>query len=184
MTTVPLSLLAIVLGALAVGGAIAALMAPGRVIAALRAFPRSMPWGVGLMLGSGAIFLLFLRNETLADFERLKPVLMLVFGGAAVGMCFYVRDLLAVRGLALAMMILAKVMVDAARWHESQWRWVITTLAYVYVVMGMWLTVSPWRLRDWFAMATASESRLRALMIAKLVGGLALILLGLTIYRV
>jgi hypothetical protein len=179
---IALSTLSLSLGAALAGAQLFALAKPKQFAEGLRAFPRSATWGYVLMLGSAAVFLAFLKNETLADFERLKPTLMVVFAAAAVGICVYVRDFLAVRGLAVAMMILAKVMVDVARWHESSWRLVIVTWAYLLVVAGMWLTVSPWRLRDVIAWQTASDSRLRATSVLRLAFGLALMLLGATVY--
>jgi len=179
---IALSTLSLSLGALIAGVQMFALAKPKQFTGALRAFPRSATWGYALMLGSAAVFLMFLKNETLADFERLKPALMLVFAAASVGICVYVRDFLAVRGLALAVMILAKVMVDVARWHESPWRLVIVVWAYLLVVAGMWLTVSPWRMRDLIAWATASEGRVRSLAAARLAFGLLLVLLGVLVF--
>jgi hypothetical protein len=60
----------------------------------------------------------------------------------------YVRDFLAVRGAALVMLLLAKLMVETARWVDTQWRLVIVIWAYGLVVGGMWFTISPWRMRD------------------------------------
>jgi hypothetical protein len=181
---IALSTLSLALGALIAAVQLFALAKPKQFAEGLRAFPRSATWGYVLMLGSAAVFLMFLRNETLADFERLKPALMVVFAAASVGICVYVRDFLAVRGLALAAMILAKVMVDVSRPHlaESRWVLVIPVWAYLLVAVGMWLTVSPWRLRDMIVWATANEGRVRLLAAARLAFGLAMVLLGLTVY--
>jgi Kef-type K+ transport system membrane component KefB len=81
------------------------------------------------------------------------------------------------------LLVAAKLLVDTARWADTEWRLVITTLAYLWVIAGMWLTVSPWRLRDLLNWATATERRTRCLSAVRLVFALFLIGLGLTVYR-
>jgi len=100
-----------------------------------------------------------------------------------IGTCFYVRDYLAVRGLAVVLLLCAKLMVDTARMEETDWRLVIVTLAYVWVFAGMWLTISPWRLRDLIHWATASEQRTRLLSGLRLGFALLVVALGLTVFK-
>jgi hypothetical protein len=146
-------------------------------------FPRSRPLGYFLMLLATVWFLWNVRNETLADFTKYKPALLLGFAAIGVLTCIYVSDFLAARGLALVLLLLAKVMVDTARWHESEWRWLISGLAYIWVIAGIWFTISPWRMRDFLAWHNATDSRIRALAGARLVVALVLVLLGLTTFR-
>ena len=47
----------------------------------------------------------------------------------------------------------------------------------------MWLTVSPWRLRDLANWITASEQRIRLFTGARVAFGVFVILLGLTVFR-
>lgn len=147
-------------------------------------FPRSQSLGWVLVLGATAWFLRHVQNETLADFSRFKPYLLAGFAAIGVLTCVYVNDFLAARGLALMMLLVAKLMVDTARWHASGWRWVIATLAYAWVFAGIWLTISPWRLRDFLEWQNRTDQRLRALAFARLALAVLLIVLGLTVYRV
>ena len=50
----------------------------------------------------------------------------------------------AVRGLAVVLLLLGKVMVDTGRPHlgETPWVLVIQTWAYVLVVAGIWLSIA------------------------------------------
>lgn len=146
-------------------------------------FPRSKPIGIVLMLAATAWFLWNLKNETLADFSKFKPYLLAGFAAIGVLTCVYVSDFLAARGLALLLMLLGKVMVDTARWHESDWRWVISALAYLWVVAGMWLTISPWRLRDFLEWHNRTDQRIRTLAGARLLVAVLLVGLGLTAFR-
>jgi hypothetical protein len=156
---------------------------PGDYRSALRAFPRSPAWGTALMLAATAWFLWNLNRENISDFAAFKPYLLGGFAAVGIGACFYLRDFLAVRGLAILYLLLAKVMVDTARWVDTDWRLVVTTWAYVLVVLGMWLTVAPYRLRDWIQWTTDSDRRMAIGLVVRLVFGLGVALLGLTAFR-
>src|SRR5207244_5436943 len=125
----------------------------------VRKFPRSEPWGYALMLLGTVWFLWNLNGENISDFAAYKKAMLIGFAAVGVATCIYVRDFLAVRGLAVVFLLLAKLMVDTARWEDTGWRLVIVTWAYVLVIAGMWFTVSPWRLRDLLNWGTATDQR-------------------------
>jgi len=180
-----LSTLSILLG-LAMGlPQIYGLLKPSTFTAAARKFPRSVPWGVALMLLGTVWFLWNLSQESIADFAAYKNLLFAGFAGVGLGTCIFVQDFLAVRGLAIVLLLLAKLMVDTGRTALEQTHWVlvIQCLAYVMVVAGIWLTVSPWRLRDWLNWGTANHQRLRLICGLKLAFGLFVAALGLTVFR-
>ena len=76
-------------------------------------------------------------------------------------------------------------MVDTGRPHLGETPWVLVnqTLAYVFVVAGIWFTVSPWRLRDLLNWATANEQRVKIGSSIRLAFGLFIAALGLTAFR-
>ncbi|HOX01605.1 MAG TPA: hypothetical protein P5555_04045 [Candidatus Paceibacterota bacterium] len=178
-----LSLLALLLGALIIAPALFALTRPEGFVAQARRFPRSRPWGFVLVPLATAWFLYYLSLETISDFAAFKPYMYVGFALLGALTCIYVQDFLAVRGLALVLMLLGKLMIDTALWADTAWRLVIIVWAYLIICAGMWLTVSPWRLRDLIDWATAEPARLRALMIARLGLGLFVAVLGLTAFR-
>ncbi|WCJ58676.1 hypothetical protein NXS98_13245 [Fontisphaera persica] len=182
MLTVKLSTLAVILGLAVLAPNLYGLWQPARFAAVARQFPRHWLTGVVLMLVSTAWFIYYVRWEEVADFEPLKPYLYGLFIAVGIGSCLFVRDFLAVRGAAVFMLLLAKLMVDTARWAESDWRLVIVVWAYVLVVAGIWLTVSPWRLRDWLQWATATEQRVRVGSALRAAFGLLVLLLGLFVF--
>lgn len=148
-----------------------------------RKFPRNVPLGMLLMAISTGWFVMNLKGESIADFEKAKPILYVLFIGVGIGTCVFVQDFLAARGLAVFLMLLGKLMVDTARWgSESDWRLVITGWAYVMVVAGMWVTISPWRLRAFLEWNTASVGRLRAISAVRLALALFVVALGLTVF--
>ncbi len=160
------------------------LVNPAGFGAAVRKFPRSVPWGYALMLLGTAWFLLNLNQESIADFAAWKNLLFLGFAAVGIGSCVFVQDFLAVRGLAVVLLLLAKLMVDLGRPHLTQTPFVLIfqAWAYVLVLAGMWFTVSPWRLRDLLNWTTASEKRIKVGCGIRLAFGLLIALLGLTVF--
>jgi hypothetical protein len=159
------------------------LMKPAAFAAAARKFPRSLPWGYALMLLGTAWFLWYLNQEAASDFLAYKKVLFAGFAGIGVAACIFLKDFLAVRGLAVVLLLLAKLMVDTARWVDTEWRLVIVVWAYVLVVAGMWFTVSPWRLRDLLLWATATEKKVKVGCALRLAFAVFVVILGMTAFR-
>src|SRR5215813_8517532 len=131
--------------------------------AAVRRFPRSLSWGWALMLLGTGWFLWNLSQESISDFAAYKNLLFAGFAAVGIGSCIYVQDFLAVRGLAVVLLLLAKLMVDSGRPYlaEAPLVLVIQTWAYVLVIAGIWFTISPWRLRDFLEWGTANEKRIK-----------------------
>jgi hypothetical protein len=183
MPEVKLSTLAVLLGLIVVLPNAYGVARPAALAAAARRFPRHIGVGTALMLAATGWFIFNVSHESLSDFARLKTAFFILFAAVGIGSCIFVRDFLAVRGVAVVALLLAKLMVDTARWVDTEWRLVIVVWAYLLVVAGMWFTISPWRLRDLLEWATATEQRTRRLSGLRLAFGLAVILLGLTVYR-
>jgi hypothetical protein len=178
--TLQLSLLAIVLGLGLAIPQVYGLVNPTAFAASVRSFSRSVPWGYALMVLGTAWFLFNLSQESISDFAAYKNVLFFGFAAVGIGSCIYVQDFLAVRGLAVVLLLLAKLMVDTGRPYlgTTPLVLVIQGWAYVLVVAGIWLTISPWRLRDWLQWATADEKRIKAGCVARLGFGLFVAVLG------
>ena len=149
----------------------------------LNSFPRSVPTGVFLMFIGTAWFLWNLNNERISDFAAYKNMMFVGFAGIGVATCVFIRDFLAARGLAIVLLLLAKQVVDSGRWIESDWRLVLVTWAYLWVIAGMWITISPWRLRDWIGWMTATPERIKYGCIARLAFGLLVAALGLFAFK-
>jgi hypothetical protein len=178
-----LSVLAILLGLIAALPSVYGVAKPGAFGNAARRFPRYTPVGYVLIIAATLWFLTLLKQESIADFAAFKPALYTLFAAVGLGACLFVKDYLPVRGLAVLYLLLAKLMVDTARWVETDWRLVITTWAYVLVILGMWFTISPWRLRDLLNWFTANEKRTRVVSGVRLAFGVFIVILGLTVYK-
>jgi hypothetical protein len=180
-----LSLLSILLGLGMAVPQVYGLVKPAGLAAAARKFPRHLPTGIFLMLLGTAWFVWNVKVEPIADFESMKPYMMAAFAAIGIGACFFVQDFLAVRGLAVVFLLLAKVMVDTGRPHigETPWVLLIQAWAYVFVLAGIWFTISPWRLRDLLNWATATEQRVKTGSAIRLAFALLVVTLGLTAFR-
>jgi hypothetical protein len=123
--------------------------------------------------------------EPVADFSVFKPYMIAGFIAVGILSCIFVRDFLAVRGLAVVLLLLAKLMVDTGRPHLGQSPWVllIQVWAYGLVVLGIWFTVTPWRLRDLLNWATETRARVLVACAIRLTFAILVIFLGLTAFR-
>lgn len=180
---ITLSNLSIGLGVLLIAGNMLGIVSPAKFKELLDNLPRSVPAGFVFMLSGTAWFMWNVNHESLSDFESLKPFLFFLFIAVGVGSCFFVQDFLAVRGLAVLMLLLGKLMVDTERWAQTEWRLIIAIWAYLLVVFGIWFTISPWRMRNFFKWEVATPGRIRLGSGVRLAFGVLLVVLGFTVYR-
>jgi len=119
------------------------------VTSALRQFPRSRT-ASALFFGLGAALFIFqLRNLSEADFGAYRQYLMGAFGALAVLAFFYVPDFLAVRGLAIWVLVGAAPFLRAAYMeYEHPQRLLIVTPIYLCIAAAIWIGAQPWRMRD------------------------------------
>lgn len=178
-----LSNLCIVLGLGAAVPQLYGLSNPAAFRDTLRKFPRNTGIGYVLMTIATAWFLWHVKQENIADFSAFKPVMYAGFAALGLGTCIFLKDFLAVRGLALVMMLLAKLVLDTQRWHDSNWRWVLGVVAYAWIVAGIWFTVSPWRCRDIIGWMTATDARVKIGCALRLALAVLVATLGATVFR-
>jgi hypothetical protein len=180
-----LSLLSILLG-LGLGvPQIYGLAKPRAFAAAVKKFPRNLAAGIVLMLLGTAWFLWIVNQEPIADFSAFKPYMMVGFAAVGILSCVFIQDFLAVRGLAVMLLLLGKLMVDTGRPHlgETPWVLLIQVWAYVLILAGMWFTIAPWRLRDLLNWATATDARIKIGSSIRLAFALLVLILGLTTFH-
>jgi len=122
MSELKLSTLSVILGLIVALPSAFGLLKPKAFADAARKFPRYTPAGYVLTLLGMAWFLYYLKQETVADFANLKSIFYFLFSAVGIGTCLFVRDFLPVRGLAVVFLLAAKLMVDTARWEETDWR--------------------------------------------------------------
>src|SRR3954470_21534192 len=112
MLQLKLSTLATCLGLLMALPSLLGVLKPAAFAQAARKFPRYTPIGWVLTLLATGWFLYYVSLETVQDFRSMKPFLYMLFSAVGIGTCIYVQDYLPVRGLAVLLLLCAKLMVD------------------------------------------------------------------------
>lgn len=114
---------------------------------ALYAFPRHRASAILLTLVNVVWVAVLLYHTPLGRFEVLKPLLFVLAPVTFWAVTKYMDELLAPRMLGGLLLLAAVPVLDAARWHESGWRLVLTVLAYLWIVWSIFLVLSPYRFR-------------------------------------
>jgi hypothetical protein len=132
--------------------------------AMLKAFPRSNRMA-NVCFGAAAVWFLYIVAH-LGEADLIIPR-SFMFGGfalLAVLSLIYMREFLAVRGLAALILVAAMPLLDAAymEWDKPQRRLMVAAV-YVAITLAIWLGAQPWRLRDFFGWLFAQPGRARAL---------------------
>jgi hypothetical protein len=121
------------------------------VTAALKALPRS-PSAAVVFFGVGTLcFLYRVWHLSPADFGEYRTLLIIGFAAVALLAFKYVPDFLAVRGLAILMLLGAMPLLDAAYMeYDHPQRLLMVTAVYLGIALAIYLGASPFRLRDFF----------------------------------
>jgi len=134
------------------------------VAASLKAFPRSSTAAM-VFFGSGAIWFLYrVWHLSAADFGDYRAILCIAFGAIALLSFKYVPDFLAVRGVAVLVLLGAGPLLDAAFMHYDQPQRLLTvSVVYLLIALAIYLGAVPYRLRDFFEWLFRAPGRSRVL---------------------
>lgn len=177
----------LIIGAVISAANVPGLVAPEKFAAWLRSFPRNKQIGAVLMIlntlwagwivftGNYSDFWIFPEHVIRTSVFFLAPMF-----------CFavirYADQYLAARGLGILLILAARPLLAAAFVEDSPSRYVITILAYVWVIMGIVFVAAPHRCRDAISWNIRTIARLRLLSWIRLAFGLALIFLAVAVY--
>ncbi len=177
-----LALIATVLGAFIMIVNVPAVVVPSLFRRTALSFPRSkapawlltafcLTWVAWVML-----------HAYLGRFEFLKPAIYAAGPIAFILMVVFMDELLAPRALGGLLLLIANPVMAAARWHESEWRLVITVIAYAWVMAGIMLVLAPYWFRHAVEFATRTNRRCVLLGLVRMAVGALVLLLGLKVY--
>ena len=183
MPELNLTNVALVIGVIAIVGRLPLLVAPALARRGIAAFPRHVLTGRLLALIAMAWGTYELFQMPMGFLDAWKPVLWGLAPVSYVLIIFFLDELLPVRALGGLLLLAPTPMLDAARWHPSPWRFVIIALAFAWVIWGMVLVVTPFRLRQAAAFWIATDGRCRLAGLLGVLVGAFLIALALTVYR-
>jgi hypothetical protein len=133
-------------------------------VAALKSMPRS-PAASYLLFGAAALW--FLNNVwhlSPADFGDYRVPLLFAFAAIAALSFKCVPDFLAVRGLAVLVLLGAwpVLMAGYMVWDHPQ-VYFLKVFVYLCIVLAIWLGTQPWRMRDFLEWLFARPGRSRGL---------------------
>jgi len=157
-------------------------LAPAASRTGLLAFPRHTTSAWVLTAASLLWVSWIIPHAALGRFEFLKPALYLLTPAAFFLLINFLDELLAARSLGGILLLAANPVLNFARWHDSPWRLALSTLAYVWVVIGIVLVLSPYMFRRWVLPMVDTDTRSRFAGFALAAGSAALLYLGFAVY--
>jgi hypothetical protein len=178
-----LAMLTCALGGLKIAGCLGSLYAPDQARRALTGFTRHEV--SGWILTAIDLFWagwLILHTPPFSAMPKIEPLVYLGAPLAFFLLVIFMDEMLAPRALGGLLLLIATPVLESARWHESEWTVVMKLIAYAWVVIGMFLVVSPYRYRQYVSLITGDGHRFRGSSILGLIVGILLVTLGLTVY--
>ncbi len=148
----------------------------------LTAFPRHYPTGVVLTIIALVWFLWLLTHMDLMEYTKHRPKFLIGFTAIGVASIFYLKDFLAVRALAVILILFGKVMLDAAFMRDETSKFLITVLAYLIIIKGMVYTAWPYLMRDGLNWVYANETRSKFIFGSGLALGIIILCFGIFLY--
>jgi len=159
-------------------GYAAAVPAKARVI--IRAFPRDI-WLGRVFATIAFLWAAWLVYEMpLGRFDNLKQWLFLITP-VVIGMSFiYMKELLSPRAAGALMLLYPAPVLALARVHESSFSIVMSVVAYIIIIKGMFLVMSPWLFRKVAERMITSDTKCR--LVGALGVGFDLFLIALALF--
>lgn len=132
------------------------------VTASVRALPRSRR-AAAVFFGLGAAWFLFnVWNLSAADFGEFRTPLFIGFAVIAVLAWQFVPEFLAVRGIAILLLLVASPLLHAAfTQYEHPARLFMVSLVFAGILFALWIGAQPWRLRDFIEWLYRTPGRSR-----------------------
>ncbi|HTB63158.1 MAG TPA: hypothetical protein VK737_06180 [Opitutales bacterium] len=132
---------------------------------AAKAFPRSQV-AAYVFFGAGTLWFLNLLNHLgSADFGDYKRILVAVFAAIGLGAFFVAKDFLAVRGVAVLLLLAARPALDASMIYTPPpgTRVWLNAFVYVMIVLSIYLGAAPYHARDMINWLFVKPGRARVL---------------------
>jgi general stress protein CsbA len=161
----------------------AALALPGPTKSFLRSFPRSKFLGTVLTVIAAVWGFWLVNAADLGEFSRMRPILLIGIPVGAFLAWKFVDEFLAVRALGTLALLAAEPLLSAAYMQEPTSRLFLVTLAYVWILAGLFLVGMPYVLRDLIAWITAKNQVYSAAAFGGAAYGILLLTCSLLYWR-
>jgi len=145
------------------------------LISAAQRFPRSHVAGIVLLSISLAWTFWLLATIQMGEFSAFRRPLLIALPIGYMLALRFVEEFLAVRALGILCLLAAEPLLDAAFLRYETSRLLLTVLAYLLIIAGLFWVAIPYVLRDQINWSTRSVLRWRLLhAIALIYGGVIL----------
>lgn len=177
-----LAITAWILGTFAVGVGLFSACVPGLVRRGLAEFPRSV-WPGRILLAVDMVWAATaVTTLHLGLFDAWKVHLYWITPVCIVLGCLYLDELLSVRALGGLLLLAAGPILNAARWNPSDWRLIVTVIAYAWIIVGLVFLLSPWWFRRLTEPAIKKDRTIRIGGLFKAAVGFGLLALAYWVY--
>lgn len=122
-----------------------------------RAFPRSRIAGTVLMLLAAVWSFFLVTDIDLGEFSRLRNLMLLGIVLGAVASWLFVEEFLAVRALGMLLLLASEPLLESCALRTDQSRLLLVSLAYAWVIAGLFFVGMPYLLRDAVKILTAKK---------------------------
>jgi hypothetical protein len=145
-------------------------------------FPRSRVAGV-ILLTTGLVWSFWLLvTMEMGEFSAFRRPLLIALPIGYVLVLRFVDEFLAVRALGILCLLAAEPLLDAAFLRYETSRLLVTVLAYLLIVAGLFWVTIPYLLRDQINWSARSAIRWRFIHGIALLYGVLILALAITVY--
>jgi len=141
----------------------------------LQRFPRSAPSGAVLFSAAAGWFFWLLYSTDLGEFSSMRGKFLMLTAIAYVLTLRFGMEFLSVRALGMLLLLVAEPLLESAWLRPEAGRLWLVTLAYVWIVCGLFFIGTPYILRDLISWASASTLRWRTAALAGILYGAILL---------
>ena len=165
----------IAVGVLLLLGHAAAWVGGPKAMAFAKAFPRSRA-AATILLMMAAVWAFFLVQDVdLGEFSKLRQIMLTGIVAGAILAWLYVEEFLAARALGMLLLLAAEVLLESAVLRTETSRLLLVTLAYGWVLAGLFMVGMPYLVRDAINLVTASTTRWKLVCLGGVGYGVALL---------
>jgi len=179
---ISLSQMSILVGVLYVALHLPLVVMPSQTRKLLAAFPRNI-WAGAILAAAALAWSAWEVNDMPLGMIDNYKMWLWVLGPVVFALVLaFMNELLAVRALGGLLMLAASPVLETQRLNASYWTWALAGLAYLWVVAGMVLMLSPYRFRHCVERCCSTDGACRAMGAGGVVMGVVLIGLGLKVF--
>jgi hypothetical protein len=148
----------------------------------MKEFPRSRVAGIVLLTIDFVWSFWLLATMEMGEFSSFRRPLLIILPVGYLLVIRYVDEFLAVRALGILCLLAAEPLLDAAFFRYEEARLVLTALAYLVIVAGLFWVTMPYLLRDQIDWSARSNTRWRFVHGVVLLYGCTVLALAITRY--